>query len=114
MQPIKFRFWNKEHKVYEFRYLINNEGMIIDPMESNYPLNNQDNIIIEQFTSLYDRKGKEIYEGDIFKRPYSYKELYIVDDIMNLGFYIYEMGWESNDIEVIGNIHETPKLLETK
>lgn len=105
MLPIKFRAWCELDKVmvYDLNSPRLHHGELKDEIYE-----------FMQFTGLHDRNGKEIYQGDIFKRPYSYDELYLVDDVMNLGFYVYEFGWESNDIEVIGNIHENQELLESK
>ena len=89
-----------------------------------------DKYIVEQSTGLKDVNGKEIYEGDIVvpvmtilgrtKRlgdpfivvlgNYVYGK-WIATYVANYGFGV--DGWyTSEQLEVIGNIHENPELLE--
>lgn len=93
---------------------------------------------IEQCTGLEDKNGRLIYEGDIVKAEVEEPELKVIGIITfgryvhDLGFYVewkgapaesrkYYPGWrqdlfywlEEAPLEVIGNIHENPELLET-
>ena len=94
---------------------------------------------IGQFTGLYDKNGKEIYEGDILRGneyPFNcdgvdnyFAEIVWADNVC--GFYrlthknpnstvrgISHGNWEQLDeddiksFEVIGNIHDNPELLK--
>ena len=71
MREIKFRAWNK------------NEGCFFY-WNTSFAFGGTDKVWgkIEQFTGLYDKNGKEIYEGDICK----------VDDGDNIYEVIFYMG----------------------
>lgn len=115
MREIRFRVWSNELK----RYCHNIETI----WESGYVTVRTDSeFIIEQFTGLKDKNGKEIYEGDVvrynegsFKKP-TYCNLVV--KYCHHGFYA--EGHDGFDYlqknfldemfyEVIGNIHEERK-----
>lgn len=70
---------------------------------------------VGQFTGLTDKNGKKIFEGDILKaiagNPVG--EPIVANVVPNLNDY--ELMWDiehSYELEIIGNIHDNPALLE--
>lgn len=140
MREIKFRAWDKKSKkmrivesigfgaisIHKDHYpVINMLGYDTINQESILVHRDSPDFVLEQFTGLRDRNGKEIYEGDIieygapeklkngnYNLNKSIKKRVLVEwkDFVSCGFNV--MGCPQQIYEVIGNIHENPGLLE--
>ena len=124
MREIKFRAW--DGKRYTTDFFITSEGTVFKP---HYDRDAEivSGFTIEQFTGLHDKKNREIYHGDICKIKFdvekvedyvfatsSKKEIESGEKIFLVESPLFNNQLELNcdDIEVIGNIHENPELLE--
>ncbi|ALF16947.1 YopX family protein [Fusobacterium animalis] len=124
MREIKFRAWLKEKKIM-------GEVLGIDILHKEIFFSNEDvdcyehtdfkDIELMQYTGLYDKKGKEIYEGDIVKlranhgigvvKYYDEWGAFVVEYIKPRPLVVLGMNYYKEDIEVIGNIYENSELL---
>lgn len=124
MKELKFRVWDKERECYldktelagitpDGKYILYIEEEEISRLEV------EENYIIEQYTGLKDKNGKEIYEGDIVSvRNKNRKNEYDIG-VVEFGKAAFRcpflLGkYHSGQVEVIGNIHENADLLEEK
>jgi uncharacterized phage protein (TIGR01671 family) len=129
MRELKFRGWNDvENKFYYCSMqelweesngeLCGEEGREVEERVENFLIAAFSKC--QQFTSLKDMNGKEIYEGDIVKGAGVADELcYIEWDIGNVQYRLLECGSNARtgflsmgmELEVVGNIFENPELL---
>ena len=132
----KFRAWDEtQHKMLQVDCIefIDGKAYWVEasPADGNVqggndgPVGDNSQLKLEQYTGLKDANGKEIYEGDIVKSSYKYAQPKISQVIMEDGN-SYILGEDLatgnemlvsdhiNEIEVIGNVHTNPELLEAQ
>lgn len=138
----RFRAWDKVcgrmlyniQEAYDGGCVEDKEGELIEDyigvccFASFFPYEGQkeNHYIVEQCTGLKDKNGKLIYEGDIvdiFNWQHNKSQKGIVkyaDNDACFGIFVSKMCYiafsniDEEYIEVIGNIHENPELLEEK
>ena len=129
-REIKFRVWDTESKCYrKGDYCLRVQSQLVTgKYGEEFP-----EFIVEQYTGLKDKNGKEVHEGDIIRkhvdnryknngpgsatkipvyRDYLVKieaPLKVVFEPLTPEPKYYETG--SKLIKVIGNVHENPELL---
>lgn len=105
---IKFRAWDNECKV--IREYDELKGLTLDALDAS-------DFELEQYTGLKDANGKEIYTGDILEVTIdgtAQADKYLVKDVWDPHVWTEESDsyYAVSKMEVKGNIHENPELLE--
>jgi len=149
-REIKFRAWNEENNRWATESDFKREGLFLNydirgngefEIQSDCPMRGHGRFIINQFTGLKDRNGREIYEGDIgkrwinekdrFKLGFKFCDYWLIEWLQKTAGFTTTCIGESrddkytkkepkqnsfstrfNEIEIIGNIFENPELLE--
>jgi uncharacterized phage protein (TIGR01671 family) len=139
---IKFRCWDKSAECFRDEFKMSFDGTLWYNSVVGIRKCHQENYVLMQFTGLYDKEGKEVYEKDIIQvglfalndskkygeRPWenlpegvNSNDLSTLVDTFEVsmdpkGLYeIYEIINSNPDVvgvQVIGNIYTTPELLE--
>lgn len=139
-RQIKFRVWNKKRSFFDNEFIITQDGEICcSPLGESLFFINGNDYVVQQFTGLFDKNNKEIYEGDVVKTDpdHSVAKLkarreseecteYTKGQVrwVNEGFMVCQeyiratriseysaCGCCPCGLEIIGNIFENPELL---
>ena len=130
MRTIKFRA-KKLYGEWVYGFYVEEERLTLNGFEKKYFIVNDGYNYVKpdtvgQFTGLYDKEGKEIYEGDILGRKDGGALLTVEFRHGAFGYdYCGEFhSWAGNhnftfnpfdtdvDFAIIGNIHDNPELLK--
>ena len=121
MRELKYRAWDTGAKRWSSGAMPVSSGLGLElkPAHSG--------IIVEQYTGLKDKNGKEIYEGDILGGIWEGGYIGYCEKCKQFQYCSYggcmacsgdvhwfEIAEDDEKLEVIGNIHENPELLEGK
>jgi uncharacterized phage protein (TIGR01671 family) len=125
-RELKFRVWDKElkkfwnrHKTYYSIYAETTTVTLKEDLQVLLSFSKDFDVIVQQFIGLRDKKGKEIYEGDIVRRlmiDVSTIHVEFMEVKFFNGYFSHYNGLnifnDSENIEVVGNIFENPELLK--
>ena len=141
MRELKFRAWFEKEKRWLHGYSPDRpdmacslwgETILMGGWLDGVCIEELNDVVIEQYTGLKDKNGREIYEGDIgkinmghrdkdilpvvFGGPYKYAAFGLTGK-RHKGEYGPKLTWDllnpegAKELEVIGNIHENSEIL---
>lgn len=128
MREIKFRAWDTKKNHFDYEPLISRGKCCFIDSFDNFEEHEEGRMVLQQYTGLKDKNGKEIHEGDFIKLPEFYETREATNETFTITGYIEfkDGAWMFSDsgfvygehtsydgnFEVVGNIYENPELLE--
>jgi len=120
MREIKFRGKDKFTGLWRYGDLVHNQRVTTTGLEPRVMVGGYEVLenTVGQYTGLKDKKGKEIYEGDVVKPNPKYitSNCIVVLDGIELKLktkywcnFFAKYVW--NGCEIVGNIFDNPKLI---
>ena len=125
MERLELRAWDKKNKVM-FDVFQWNRGDEFDSITRMIGFNKIETLFVGedidllQYTGLKDKNDEKVYEGDII--TFRYGQSYIKTEVTSISIYGLHLGTfgfygqirQRNTIKIIGNVYESPELLEEK
>ena len=124
---LEFRVWDKVNKVYDFPTQIDiDDSGHIGCVDTYHGSLVDGDFVLEQYTGLKDANGNKIFESDIvhgYDQEPDRDDGYIGSSVTDVVNFKYGAFWIGDSwykvmvmtppiVEIIGNIHENPELLE--
>ena len=117
-RELKFRIWDEDKNKFIPSGFIGIGDRKFIELKNGFLHFDSDDKVIEQFTGLRDKNGKEIFEGDIIRDSDEDIAKVVWDNDYAAEFNFFwsngfdNMGLDGDDVEIIGNIHENGDLLK--